>query len=60
MFKNEEGFSLLELSVAAAVAIIVAGAGYIAISGQSDAASNAVSAVNADNDEFDTALSTNS
>ena len=59
MFKNEEGFSLLELSVAAAVAVIIAGAGYIAISGQSAAASNAVSSYEADNTEFGDALAAN-
>lgn len=59
MFKNEEGFSLLELSVAAAVAVIIAGAGYIAISGQSAAATSAVSASDADVTEFGNALAAN-
>lgn len=59
MFKNEEGFSLLELSVAAAVAVIIAGAGYIAISGQSTAATDAVASSDADVTEFNTALSSN-
>lgn len=59
MFKNEEGFSLLELSVAAAVAVIIAGAGYIAISGQKNAATNAVTASDGDVTEFNNALAAN-
>lgn len=49
MFKNEEGFSLLELSVAAGIAVTLAAVAVVAISGQNAKASGAAADVNADN-----------
>ena len=56
MFKNEEGFSLLELSVAAGIAVVLAATAVVAISGQTAKASDGASAVTADNGEVEDAL----